>query len=250
MHAKRSFPLHIGACDHPINDHPETSAVGWAGSCRLHCAASRNATGLPLRGLFEALRQGIDPRTQLIVIAGIGGLDERHGRLQFGNLGIEPLQLRLGIVQLVGHHKPGHDGKAGITHFAERRAQFADGGVEGFRQGAQPRLIAILARFGPLSANGVCARAEMDKVRVSRAVARAMASGLIDRRIDRADRRRSILTLTPRGRAIHDEIVPRALEREAEVIGTLEEEEAEALFQLIGRLQGQANALKARIANS
>ena len=115
---------------------------------------------------------------------------------------------------------------------------------------AEWRLIAILARFGPLSANGVCARAEMDKVRVSRAVARAMASGLIDRRIDRADRRRSILTLTPRGRAIHDEIVPRALEREAEVIGTLEEEEAEALFQLIGRLQGQANALKARIANS
>ena len=115
---------------------------------------------------------------------------------------------------------------------------------------AEWRLIAILARFGPLSANGVCARAEMDKVRVSRAVARAMASGLIDRRIDRADRRRSILTLTPRGRAIHDEIVPRALEREAEVIGTLEAEEAEVLFRLIGRLQGQANALKARIANS
>ena len=114
---------------------------------------------------------------------------------------------------------------------------------------AEWRLIAILARFGPLSANGVCARAEMDKVRVSRAVARAMTSGLIDRRIDRADRRRSILTLTPRGRAIHDEIVPRALEREAEVIGTLETEEAEALFRLIGRLQGQANALKARIAN-
>lgn len=115
---------------------------------------------------------------------------------------------------------------------------------------AEWRLIAILARFGPLSANGVCARAEMDKVRVSRAVARAMASGLVDRRVDRADRRRSILTLTPRGRAIHDEIVPRALEREAEVIGTLEEEETEALFQLIGRLQGQANALKARIAGS
>jgi DNA-binding MarR family transcriptional regulator len=113
---------------------------------------------------------------------------------------------------------------------------------------AEWRLLAILARFGPLSANGVCARAEMDKVRVSRAVARAMASGLIDRRVDRADRRRSILTLTPKGRAIHDEIVPRALEREAEILGALEDGEAEALFSLIGRLQGQANAVKARIA--
>jgi DNA-binding MarR family transcriptional regulator len=114
---------------------------------------------------------------------------------------------------------------------------------------AEWRLLAILARFGPLSANGVCARAEMDKVRVSRAVARAMANGLVDRKIDRADRRRSILTLTPRGRAIHDEIVPRALEREAEILGALDEEEAETLFQIIGRLQGQANSVKARVAS-
>jgi DNA-binding MarR family transcriptional regulator len=115
---------------------------------------------------------------------------------------------------------------------------------------AEWRLMTILARFGPLSANGVCARAEMDKVRVSRAVARAMSNGLIDRRVDRADRRRSILTLTAKGRSIHDEIVPRALEREAEILGALDDDEASALFKLIGRLQGQANAVKARVSSA
>src|SRR3546814_14741843 len=52
------------------------------------------------------------------------------------------------------------------------------------------RLLAVLARFGPLSANQVCARTAMDKVRVSRAVSRAVRRGLVDRRVAAKDRRR------------------------------------------------------------
>lgn len=63
---------------------------------------------------------------------------------------------------------------------------------------AEWRLIAILARFGPLSANGVCERTGMDKVRVSRAVARASARKLVSRDVDAEDRRRLVLALTPR----------------------------------------------------
>src|SRR5690348_4019087 len=54
------------------------------------------------------------------------------------------------------------------------------------------RVMAVLGRFGEMSANAVCERTAMDKVRVSRAVARLAASGRLDRRIDDADRRRAL----------------------------------------------------------
>src|SRR5215470_18469539 len=72
------------------------------------------------------------------------------------------------------------------------------------------RVMAVLGRFGPLSAVGVGEKTQMDKVRVSRAVSRLVAAGRVSRRTDRRDRRRSILALTASGRAIHARIVPHA----------------------------------------
>ncbi len=110
---------------------------------------------------------------------------------------------------------------------------------------AEWRLLAILARFGPISANGVCERSAMDKVRVSRAVTRAVSRGLVDRGVDRNDRRRSALTLTPRGRAIHDRIVPLARDREAQILSTLSKEEGDGLLDALTRLQVAATAFDA-----
>ncbi len=107
---------------------------------------------------------------------------------------------------------------------------------------AEWRLLAIVARFGPISANGVCERSAMDKVRVSRAVSRAVSRGLVDRDVDRHDRRRSVLTLTPRGRAIHDRIVPLAREREALILSTLSKTEIQGLMGALARLQETAGA--------
>ena len=105
------------------------------------------------------------------------------------------------------------------------------------------RLIAILARFGPMSANGVCDRSAMDKVQVSRAVARATAAGLIDRRTDDGDRRRSVLSLTERGRAMHDEIVPLARDLEARLVEGFAPADRAALSDLIDRLCRRAAGL-------
>ena len=68
------------------------------------------------------------------------------------------------------------------------------------------RVMAVLGRFGPLSANGVAEKTQMDKVRVSRAVTRLVAAGRVSRRVDHADRRRSVLALTAAGDAIHREL--------------------------------------------
>src|SRR5581483_1138682 len=83
------------------------------------------------------------------------------------------------------------------------------------------RVMAVLGRFGPLSASGVAEKTQMDKVRVSRAVARLLKTGRVSRRIDRMDRRRSILSLTTAGSAIHREIVPHARRVEARLLAGL-----------------------------
>ncbi|NBC32515.1 MAG: MarR family transcriptional regulator [Alphaproteobacteria bacterium] len=102
---------------------------------------------------------------------------------------------------------------------------------------AEWRLLAILAQYGALSANAVASYADMDKVRVSRAVSRAVDAGLVRRAIDRSDRRRSVLTLTPEGWAMHDRIVPALLDLESEILADLEDREIDALQVLACRLQ-------------
>ncbi|HKX09548.1 MAG TPA: MarR family winged helix-turn-helix transcriptional regulator [Stellaceae bacterium] len=102
------------------------------------------------------------------------------------------------------------------------------------------RVMAVLGRFGPLPANGVAEKTQMDKVRVSRAVARLVAAGRVNRRIDRADRRRSVLALTPAGESIHREIVPHARRVEARLLAGLTSAERAALDQLIKKLEARA----------
>src|SRR3546814_2038524 len=75
------------------------------------------------------------------------------------------------------------------------------------------RVIAVLGRFAGLSANGVAVRTAMDKVAVSRAVARLLERGLLEREVHGDDRRRSVLALREAGYGIHDEVAPRSAER-------------------------------------
>jgi DNA-binding MarR family transcriptional regulator len=100
--------------------------------------------------------------------------------------------------------------------------------------------MAVIGRFGLMSANAVCERTAMDKVRVSRAVARLIAAGRLDRRIDIADRRRALLDLTSSGRAVYDEIGPLALAVEARLLARLDPAERAALGRLLPKLEAAA----------
>src|SRR6266446_5317952 len=102
------------------------------------------------------------------------------------------------------------------------------------------RVMAVLGRFGAMSANAVCERTAMDKVRVSRAVARLAAAGRLDRRTDAADRRRALLELTPRGRAVYDEIGPLALAVEARLLAQLSDADRADLARLLPKLEAVA----------
>lgn len=98
------------------------------------------------------------------------------------------------------------------------------------------RVIAVLGRYPGLSANEVAERTAMDKVAVSRAVARLTARGLIRRDIHDDDRRRSVLALSGEGQCVHTQIAPLALGFEARILGDLGAEERELLFRLLDRL--------------
>lgn len=105
------------------------------------------------------------------------------------------------------------------------------------------RVIAVLGRFPGLSAVEVAERTLMDKVAVSRAVAKLLKSGRIDRQFADADRRRSILNLSEEGRKVHDQIAPLALKFEDDLLHGLDDNEIRTLNVLMERLLARARLI-------
>lgn len=98
------------------------------------------------------------------------------------------------------------------------------------------RVMAILARFPDSSAREVADHGALDKVAVSRAVARLAAAARVSRDIHDNDRRRSILNLTAAGWKIHDVIAPLARQHERAMVDRLESAELAALNRILDKL--------------
>ncbi|MCW3837644.1 MarR family winged helix-turn-helix transcriptional regulator [Sphingomonas canadensis] len=71
---------------------------------------------------------------------------------------------------------------------------------------AEWRVLAFICAAGPSSAADVGAASAIDKAEVSRATAKLVADGLIERNADPAHRRRMILAPTPLGSETHQRI--------------------------------------------
>ncbi|MDQ3160801.1 MAG: MarR family winged helix-turn-helix transcriptional regulator [Pseudomonadota bacterium] len=98
------------------------------------------------------------------------------------------------------------------------------------------RVIAVLGRYPGLSANEVAERTAMDKVAVSRAVARLLERGLLQRDTHGDDRRRSVLELSEAGYGVYDEVVPLALGFERQLLSPLDANERVMLDALLSKL--------------
>src|SRR5437899_8551002 len=74
------------------------------------------------------------------------------------------------------------------------------------------RVLVSLGQFGVMTGKAIGARTHMHKTKVSRAVAELERRKFLTRRVNRADLREAFLSLTPAGRAVYEELAPRALE--------------------------------------
>ncbi|CEJ47454.1 MarR family transcriptional regulator [Xanthomonas phaseoli pv. phaseoli] len=98
------------------------------------------------------------------------------------------------------------------------------------------RVITILALYPGSSASEVSDRTAMDKVAVSRAVARLLERGFIRRETHGDDRRRSMLALSPAGRQVYETVAPLVNEMEQRLMSVFSAEEQQVLEKLIDRL--------------
>jgi DNA-binding MarR family transcriptional regulator len=105
------------------------------------------------------------------------------------------------------------------------------------------RVIAILGRFPGLSAVEVAEQTFLDKVAVSRAVTKLIKSGRIDRQFADADRRRSILNLSDKGREVHDGVAKLALKFEDDLLDGLNAAEIEQFNAVTDKLLEKARTL-------
>lgn len=106
------------------------------------------------------------------------------------------------------------------------------------------RCLVLLAIHGSISAQQVSRVIGMDKASVSRCFKSMQAKGLIAMSLDADDGRLRIATLTKKGRALHDQILGVALERERAFLAVLAPAEIETLIGLLQRLHENLPAVE------
>lgn len=105
------------------------------------------------------------------------------------------------------------------------------------------RVMAVLGRFPGLTAAEVAERTAMDKVQVSRAVARLQRAGRIEQKAVDGDRRAKHLSLSAAGTTVYGEIVPLAREMELQLVVSLSVAERTALDQILDKLLAASASL-------
>ncbi|MFG1329816.1 MarR family transcriptional regulator [Xanthobacter autotrophicus] len=108
---------------------------------------------------------------------------------------------------------------------------------------AEWRVLAALGANNGMAAKDIGAYSTLDKMQVSRAVARLEEAGLITRATDDADRRAKILTLTASGRSLFQKIVPLAQAREDYLLEDLDPQERAVLDKAMAKVLARAQGL-------
>jgi len=101
------------------------------------------------------------------------------------------------------------------------------------------RLMMFIGHASATRANHICGATDLDKGAVSRSLRVLQRMGIVSVREDGVDSRRNNVSLTAKGRALHDRMVPVALERQRELVSELTPHEVETFNRLIDRLQAK-----------
>lgn len=105
---------------------------------------------------------------------------------------------------------------------------------------AEWRLVAVIAENNGITQQAIGVATRMDKVTVSRAARVLAGRGLVERMPTSGDRRSHILVLTAKGRQLHAEVAPKALELEARIFGGFAKAELAQFESMLRRIEERA----------
>ncbi len=108
---------------------------------------------------------------------------------------------------------------------------------------AEWRVMAVLGDVGEATQRQLVAATRMDKVAVNRATKALGERALIQRAPNMSDGRSHHLALTADGKALYAEIMPLAIQMEAQVIEVLDADEQAQFSALLGKLLHRADSL-------
>ena len=108
------------------------------------------------------------------------------------------------------------------------------------------RVLSHLAAEGPSGAAAIVARAAMDKAQVSRALRALAARGLAELQPHAQDGRRQMACATASGRALHAQVLPEALQRQARLRQSLAPADAKAVDRILDQLIATARRGEAK----
>jgi DNA-binding MarR family transcriptional regulator len=108
------------------------------------------------------------------------------------------------------------------------------------------RVIATLGfRNEACSAQYIAQCTRTHKSTISRAVTSLMERQLIERVENEDDRREFRLRMTPRGTALYEELIPRLLRREQEILSCLSTQERKDFAKLLGKIEDNLGLVQA-----
>ncbi len=105
------------------------------------------------------------------------------------------------------------------------------------------RVMAVLGDTGPATQRDLTAATVMDKVAVNRACKVLEDRGLVARAPNASDGRSHLLELTAEGRAIHEEVMPLAIQTESDLFDGFDPDERAQFRALLERMRDRAASL-------
>lgn len=105
------------------------------------------------------------------------------------------------------------------------------------------RILVWLQQQPKLSAKAICENTQMDKTLVSRMISQLEKRKLVVRKVDKNDSRSYQLSLTTKGKALVDKIIPEATRWENQLIAPLSAAEYDNLFRLIDAMEKQLDTM-------
>ncbi len=106
----------------------------------------------------------------------------------------------------------------------------------------------MLATLGfrkePCSAQYVSQCTRTHKSTISRAVTALLERELVERVANADDRRELRLRMTRKGKALYDELIPRLLRREQEILTCLSTQERNELGRLLGKIESSLDLIQ------